>query len=209
MALSKSKLPTQPAPPSTRERILEASGELFRRHGYAGTGIKAILNASRTPYGSLYHFFPGGKEELGVEALRAGGVMYRELVEMFFEPGIDLVTATNNFFDGAAAVVEATNYEDACPIATVALEVASTNEPMRDAAAEAFESWLQVVRSRLRSSGVTPKRSQEVAVELFCLVEGAFLLSRTTRSTKPIEIAGRAASAIVADALAGVRTDTR
>ena len=37
----------------TRDRILESSGELFRRQGYAGTGIKAILTASDAPYGSL------------------------------------------------------------------------------------------------------------------------------------------------------------
>ena len=64
----------------TRERILDSSGELFRRQGYAGTGIKAILTASDAPYGSLYHFFPGGKEELGAAALRQGGLTYLRLV---------------------------------------------------------------------------------------------------------------------------------
>ena len=73
--------------PGTRERIVAASSELFRHRGYAGTGLKAILAASRAPYGSLYHFFPGGKEELGVAALQAGGVTYRELVELFFPDG--------------------------------------------------------------------------------------------------------------------------
>ncbi len=194
---------TAPDRPATKDRILEASAELFRRHGYAGTGIKAILTASETPYGSLYHFFPGGKEELGVEALRAGGVMYRELVEMVFAPGVDVVTATRDFFEGAAAVVEAADYADACPVATVALEIATTNEPMRIAAAEAFESWLAVLRSRLVAAGLSRRRSRDVAVDLFCLVEGAFLLSRTTRSVAPIRTAGKAAVAIVRGALAG------
>jgi Transcriptional regulator len=192
---------TKPETPGSRERILEASGELFRRHGYAGTGIKAILTASQTPYGSLYHFFPDGKEELGVEALRAGGVMYRELVEMVYAPGTDVVTATRNFADGAAAILEATDFQDACPIATVALEIASTNEPMRVAAADAFESWLVVLRQRLVAAGVGKRRAREIAVELFCLIEGAFLLSRTTRETTPMKIAGRAAAGIVAAAL--------
>src|SRR4051794_38080030 len=125
----------------TRERILESSGELFRRQGYAGTGIKAILTASDAPYGSLYHFFPGGKEELGAAALRDGGATYLRLVDAFFPEGGDVVAGTQAFFEGAAVVVEMTDYEDACPIATVALEVASTSEPMRIAAAEAFESW--------------------------------------------------------------------
>jgi len=187
----------------TRERILDSSGELFRRQGYAGTGIKAILTASDAPYGSLYHFFPGGKEELGAAALREGGLTYLRLVEAFFTEGADVVAATAAFFDGAAVVVEMTDYADACPIATVALEVASTNEPMREAAADAFESWLRVLDQRLTEAGIDPVRSRELSVELFCAIEGAFLLARTTRSTEPIHITGRAAVAAVRSALPG------
>jgi Bacterial regulatory proteins, tetR family len=54
---------------ATRRRILTASGELMRRHGYAGTGVTAILAASAVQYGSLYHHFPAGKE-VGVETIR-------------------------------------------------------------------------------------------------------------------------------------------
>jgi AcrR family transcriptional regulator len=176
----------------TRDRILDTSGQLFRRHGYAGTGIKAILAGSDAPYGSLYHHFPGGKEELGVAAIRAGGAFYRELVESFFGPDVDVVTATEEFFAGAAVALEQTDFADACPIATVALEVASTSEPMRVAAAEAFESWLVVLEDRLVAEGVTRDEARDVAIECFCAVEGAFLLCRTTRSTSALEVMGRA-----------------
>lgn len=186
---------------STRTRIVEAGAELFRRHGYAGTGVKAIVASSTSTYGSLYHFFPGGKEELGVVALRSGGETYRRLVEAFYPEGADVVVATKSFFDGAAMVVEMTGFADACPIATVALEVASTSEPMRRAAAEAFESWLSVLEQRFTEAGVHRRRAREIAVELFCAIEGAFLLSRTIRSTEPINIAGRACTATVAAAV--------
>ena len=43
---------------------MTAAAELFRRQGYVATGIKAILTAAEAPYGSMYHFFPGGKAEL-------------------------------------------------------------------------------------------------------------------------------------------------
>jgi TetR/AcrR family transcriptional regulator, lmrAB and yxaGH operons repressor len=186
----------------TRRRILDASAELFRRRGYSGTGLKAIVAASDAAYGSLYHFFPGGKEELGVATLQAGGVVYRELVEAFFPEGADVVNATRTFFEGAAAMVEMTGFADACPIATVALEVASTNEPMRQAAADAFESWLVVLERRFAEAGMSSSRAREMAVELFCAIEGAFLLGRTIRSPEPILIAGRASTAAVAAACA-------
>ncbi len=184
----------------TRRRILDASAELFRRRGYSGTGLKAIVAASDAAYGSLYHFFPGGKEELGVATLQAGGVTYRQLVEAFFPEGGDVVNATRTFFEGAAAMVEMTDFADACPIATVALEVASTSEPMREAAAEAFRSWLDVLERRFAEAGMSSTRACEVAVEFFCAIEGAFLLSRTMRSTEPILIAGRACTTVVSAA---------
>ena len=199
MPATKSKSNT-PSPP-TRQRILDASGELFRRHGYAGTGIKAVLAASHAPFGSLYHFFPGGKEELGVASLQAGGETYRELVELIYAPGVDVVVATRAFFGGAGAILEETDYADACPIATVALEIASTNEPMREAGAAAFESWLAVLTTRLVEAGVRRARARAISIELFCLVEGAFLLCRTTRDTAPMRVAGRAAATTVATAL--------
>ena len=55
---------------TTRERIVEASAELFRRQGYTATGVKQIVTAARAPFGSIYHHFPGGKEQLGAEAIR-------------------------------------------------------------------------------------------------------------------------------------------
>ncbi|WP_455410071.1 TetR/AcrR family transcriptional regulator [Streptomyces hiroshimensis] len=35
---------------------------LFRRNGYSGTGLKRIAAEADAPFGSIYHFFPGGKQ---------------------------------------------------------------------------------------------------------------------------------------------------
>lgn len=198
------------APPSTavatnidtRSRLVDAAATLFSRHGYAATGVKAVLSAAEATYGSLYHFFPHGKQQLGVAVLERGGDFYREMVEGFYPPGVDVVEATAASFLGAAELLVATDFADACPIATIALEVASSDEPMRHAAAAGFESWLTVLEGRFVAAGMEQHRARDVAVELFCLIEGAFLLARTTRSTGPVVVAGRAAAAAVAAGLA-------
>ena len=120
----------------TRATLVRESAELFRRRGYAGTGLKAILAASDAPFGSLYHFFPGGKEELGVAALEAGGTTYRELVEAIFAEMSTSPPRRARSSWAPPSVLEETDYADACPIATIALEVASTSEPMRVAASK-------------------------------------------------------------------------
>lgn len=187
------------ATPDTRGRILAAAGRQFRQHGFAATGIKAILTESRAPYGSLYHHFPGGKTELGVATIAEGGRVYRELVEAFFtdrsQPFAGCVVA---FFHGAAELLEATDFHDACPVATIALEVANTNEPMRQAAAEAFEGWIEVLVARLEADGRPTDEARRLAVTLFCAVEGAFLLARTTRSAAPLHQAAEAMVALLA-----------
>jgi AcrR family transcriptional regulator len=195
-------MPRQVDAAATRQRILTASGELFRRNGYAGTGIKAILSASGVPYGSLYYHFPQGKEQVGVEALRQGGEAYLALVDALLPPGADLPIAVREAFAGAAELVASTGYADACPVATIAGEIASTSEPMREAAAAAFASWIDLIEQRLREGGIGAERAHEVAVELLCLLEGAFLLARTARDVEALHITGKAAEATVRAALA-------
>ena len=63
----------------TRERILDAGAELFRRQGYAGTGLKQLVARADAPFGSLYHHFPGGKDELTAEVIRRSAGFYLDL----------------------------------------------------------------------------------------------------------------------------------
>jgi AcrR family transcriptional regulator len=180
---------------------MDASAELFRRQGYTGTGVKQIVALASAPFGSLYHHFPGGKEQLGEEVIRWSGAMYGRLVDVFFQPGGDPVQSTRNFFDGAAETLRQTDYADACPIATIALEVASTNEPLRQATADVFDGWIDTVVAHLVTCGIEPDVSRQLAVSMIALLEGAFLLGRATRDASHVEIAGATAAAAVQAAL--------
>lgn len=177
-------------PSSTRDRIVDVSAELFRAQGYSATGIKQITEAAKAPFGSLYHFFPGGKAELGAEAIRVSGKLYEQLIPAVFDPAPDVVTGVLDFFAGAAAHLVETDYADACPIATVALEVSSTSEPMRQACADVFESWIAAGSERFVAAGITAQRARELTIAMLCALEGAFVLARALRTTKPLQIAG-------------------
>ncbi len=178
----------------TRERILDASRVLFARRGYAGTGIKQILAEADAAFASLYHFFPGGKDQLAAEAIRTSGAMYQQLVEGVLDAAPDLLTGIIDCFAGAAETLRATGYADACPIATVALEVASTDETLRQATADVFASWITALTTRIVSVGVDEATATELAISTIALLEGAFVLSRTLRSTVPMTAAGQTAT---------------
>jgi AcrR family transcriptional regulator len=186
---------------STRERIVETSAELFRSQGYAATGVKQIVTAAQAPFGSLYHFFPGGKEQLGAEAVRVSGALYALLIPAVFDPAPDAVTGVRDFFAGAADHLVETGYADACPIATVALEVSSSSEIMRGACAEVFESWIAAGAERFVRAGIAPGKARELTIAMLAALEGAFVLARAMRTTEPLDIAGELTAGRVQDAL--------
>jgi len=186
----------------TRQRLINATSELLRRQGFAGTGVKQILAASDAQFSSLYHYFPGGKDALAAEAITHAGGIYQRLVEAVWDSAPDVCTSVAAMFAGAAAELEATDFADACPIATVALEVASTNEPLRLATAEVFEAWIDAATERLITAGVDTGRARMLAQAIIALLEGAFVLSRASRSTESMDAAGQAAVTLVQAALA-------
>ncbi len=187
----------------TRERILESSGELFRRQGYMGTGVKQIIEEAGAPFGSLYHFFPGGKAELGAETIRRSGALYGLLFVEYVGPDVDLVSGVRAFFEGAAETLVETDYADACPIATVALEVSSTNDELRKACADVFEAWIAGGVERFALAGISRDRARTLVIQMLAGLEGAFVLSRALRSTEPVKVTGEAAAVSVEAALAG------
>ena len=113
------------------------------RQGYNGTTLSQISKAAEATIGSIYHFFPGGKEALAVAVIESTGAIYRELFITIVSQANDPAVAYAEFFAGAAAVLEESDFIDPCPIGTVAREVANTSEPLRVAAKAAFASWIE------------------------------------------------------------------
>lgn len=181
----------------SRDRMLDTSAQLFRRQGYAATGFKQIVAEGGGPIGSLYHFFPGGKEQLGAEALARSGGRYAHLIDAVFERTEAAADGMAEWFELAAELLERTGFSDGCPISTVALEVANTNDRLREVCAEVFRSWQSKIAARLEEEGHAPERSAALAGFALAALEGAFVLSRTTRDATPVRTTG----AIVAETL--------
>ena len=191
-------MPGTPTVP-TRDRILYAAAELLRRQGYAGTGLKQVASRSQAPFGSIYHFFPGGKEQLADEVLRTGGAFFLALYRQILAQAPSVPDGIAAFFAGAGETLRATDFQDACPIATVAGEVASTNDALRRATAEVFESWLAEIAGDLVTAGVAAADARPLAFALLAQLEGAFLLCRALRTTEPMDAAARAAASLIAE----------
>lgn len=181
----------------TRQRIVEAAGASLARRGYRGTGLKQVATDSGAPMGSLYHFFPGGKDELAGAGLAWSAAGYAERVVTVLAERDEPSEAVRHAFRRAAEALEATDYADACPIATVALEVASTNEALRLVTGAIFEGWLGGLDAWFAATGVPDDECRRLSTMLLASLEGGFLLSRAARDTTAMEHLGDLVAAAV------------
>jgi AcrR family transcriptional regulator len=184
----------------TRDRILDATIGLLRRQGYTATGIKQIVSEGNAPLGSVYHYFPGGKEQIGVEALKRSGERMRQTLERAGDAP-DLPAAINHYFVHQAERLRDSDFARGCPIATVALETASDIEPIRQACEEVFASWRTTFGRVLRDAGVPEADAEPLATFVLSSYEGALTMSRTLRDIQPMLTAGAAVASVLHAAL--------
>ena len=188
----------------TRERIIAATNELFRRQGYNGTSLKQITAASEAPIGSIYHFFPGGKDDLAAVVIESSGAAYQQLFEMIAVAANGPAAMISDLFNGAAQVLQETGFIDPCPIGTVAREVASTNETLRAATERVFDSWIAAAASHFVAAGLPRRRASELATTVIAAIEGGFMLARAGQDADLLRAIGRSVRRMVEAEIATV-----
>jgi TetR/AcrR family transcriptional repressor of lmrAB and yxaGH operons len=186
---------------TTRDQMIQTATRLFRRHGYNATSWRVLIEEAGTPWGSIQHHFPGGKEELGVEAIGHGSAQAVGFLESCFDQTASAPAAIRRWFDRNAAALERTEFEYGCPIATVALETTTTSPTLAAASADAFERLLGTLVERFVAAGIPRRRARELGTLVFTSFEGALVVARVKRSAEPLRVAGRQLETLVRDAL--------
>jgi TetR/AcrR family transcriptional repressor of lmrAB and yxaGH operons len=184
----------------TRKKLVDATAALLRRQGYHATGLSEIVAESGAPRGSLYFYFPGGKDELARAALLASTAEWRARIDAATRGARDLGEAIDATVTLLADDLESSGWDNGCPVAAVALE--ATSELVRSAVQEHFESWLDIVAARLAAVGVAAAPARQLATVALSALEGGLLLARVTRSRAPLVAVGQALRAMVAMATA-------
>jgi TetR/AcrR family transcriptional repressor of lmrAB and yxaGH operons len=172
-------------PDRHRADLVAATGQLLRRRGYSGTSVSDFLDAAGAANGSLYHHFPGGKEELARAAIDAAAEQVQDALLSAFDATDDAVVAAQRSIDGMIAAFEA-DPRDGCPVAPTAIDAAGISEPLRLAAAAAFARWSGVFEHALRRSRDADTAAAQARV-LLSAIEGALLLDRTSHGTSHLK----------------------
>ncbi|MFN7036010.1 MAG: TetR/AcrR family transcriptional regulator [Bellilinea sp.] len=174
-----------------REKIILTTCNLLERQGYYASGLNEIIQASGAPKGSLYHYFPGGKTEIAVEAVGSAAETTARLVEEHLAGYDDPAEGIRSLVEEIARRVEQAGYAAGGPLMLVALETVNSNAAINQACRQAYERIQAVFRSRLMMAGMSAAAADSLALVIVSTIEGATLLSRTLHSARPLsEAAG-------------------
>jgi TetR/AcrR family transcriptional repressor of lmrAB and yxaGH operons len=178
-----------PAVPKHRQPIVDAAVTLFRRQGYAGTGLNDIVDASGAPKGSLYHYFPAGKASIAIASVEEAGRRVANTMEALASETrstADLLRAHARLLSGW---MRKSGFRDGCPITTVLLELAPKDRGVAEAGRKAYAARIDVLKRKLSADGFPPARTGRLAVLCVSTLQGALIQARVERSSAPIETA--------------------
>ncbi len=176
----------------TRQRIVEATGQQILAAGIGGTSLDDVRAATLTSKSQLFHYFPGGKNEL----IRAVAEWESEQLMSAQEPEIHDLSTRESWESWRAGLVD--YYIGlgrwACPIGSLANETASSDPELASMIADALTHW-----RNLLAAGVTQmKRAGEItadtdpdraAAAILSAIQGGLVLSQPLRDPWPLEAA--------------------
>jgi TetR/AcrR family transcriptional repressor of lmrAB and yxaGH operons len=181
----------------TRDRMLQAMAEALESRGYAATGLNDIVGQAQAPKGSIYHHFPGGKEQLASAALRISGAVLAEQLGQALDAARGAAPGIQRIFAEMERRMTASNFTKGCPLMTTALETAGTCGEVNSTCRQVFQDWVSIFAKFLMRCGYTERSALQLGESILSLLEGAIVLSRTNHSAEPIRRAARTARLIL------------
>lgn len=161
-----------------RADTLPALAETFREHGYAGASLALLCKATGLGKGSLYHFFPGGKEEMAAAVLAD--------IKNWFEGHIftplQQTRHPREAIDGMFRIT--TDYfrsgQRICLVGMMGLS--DTRDVFAQRLREYFLRWIEALSASLTTAGIPPLLARELAEESVAGIQGAITLARATHN---------------------------
>lgn len=197
-----------PAVPKHRQPIVDSAVTLFRRQGYAGTGLNDIVDASGAPKGSLYHYFPGGKASIAVAAVEEAGRRVADTMSSLAQQSASTGDLLRRHARLLAGWMRRSGFRDGCPISTVLLELAPADRAVAEAGRKAYAARVAVLRDKLIADGAAPVEADRLAVLCVAALQGALIQARVERSGGAIETAAAALAGLLDRTLAGASQPT-
>ena len=186
---------------ATRARILEAATDLLVSGGVTRLSLDEVMRVTRTSKGQLFHYFPGGKDELAQAATE-------RQVQRITEGGMPAALAGwqdwEDWFGQIIALHEQQSQEDSCEVAALAGRALDSDPEARELIGRAFTGWDKLLRDRLarmQDSGLLDPGAPvgELSSLVLAALEGGAVLDKATGTTSHLQGALRQALKLLRD----------
>ena len=177
----------------TRQRVIETAATVLNRHGYSGSGMTELMRATGLAKGGIYRHFES-KEALAVEAFRYATDKVHAVRFAGLEDVPNAVDKLKKYVAGFAAMPSP--IEGGCPIMNTGLENDDGNPALLKCAQDAFDRAVKRL-TRLIEEGRERKEirkdvdAEELALFLFCSLEGGIFASRLEGSKHRLKVVAR------------------
>ena len=161
--------------------LLEALTRVFREHGYEGASLSRIASATGLRRASLYHRFPGGKDEIALRVMRhVHGQFAGHILAPLGERGPAaarlrrVAQRLDEFYAGGR-----------CACLLDALSLGRRSAKLQAAVAEAVEAVTAALAGVAREAGQPPAKARRLAQGALLRLEGSLVLARSSGDTAP------------------------
>jgi TetR/AcrR family transcriptional repressor of lmrAB and yxaGH operons len=185
----------------TRERMLETTARLLQHRGYYGTSLNDILDASGAPRGSLYFHFPGGKDQLVIEATRATVEVATSELERALDTADTPGQGVRRYAEAAASLMCDSDFTFGCPVAPVILDATGDVSELAELCRQALDDWTVAIRRALGAAGIDAARADGLALMAIAAIEGALLIARARRNESALRQVGEELERLIDAAL--------
>lgn len=173
---------------AVRQQFIATTCALMEQQGFHATGLNQIIKESGAPKGSLYYYFPEGKDELAEAAIAwAGETLAAHIRTTLTEAG-DAASIIQSFVEGIATAVERSGFRSGGPLTTVAMETATTNERLNRACRDAYTLLQAAFAAKLVADGYTQAQAESLATFITAAIEGGIILCRTYHTGAPLRL---------------------
>ncbi|MCB8837546.1 TetR/AcrR family transcriptional regulator [Aurantimonas sp. VKM B-3413] len=157
-----------------RSEAISGLAEVFREHGYEGASLARITEATGLGKGSLYHFFPGGKEEMAEAVLDEIAAWFAREIFSPLRDASDPGEAIARMLDGVETYFH--SGRRVCLIGSFAL--GCVRDRFADRVAGYFGAWRAALAAALRREGVAPSESEALAEDAIAAIQGGLVAAR-------------------------------
>lgn len=156
------------------DAVVRAVARCFRRLGYGGTSMRAVSEETGLGRSSLYHYFPGGKEEMALAAIGAAAAVIEgpvaEALRAPAAPGTRLYVMLDllrgYYEDGSLGCLLGALATADCPPA------------VRRELSRLARGWIEQIAGFLREAG--HPQPETAAARLVAALQGALVVSGAT-----------------------------